>query len=65
MKEVLQYLRAYGYKTYIVTGGGQDFVKVYSEQTYGGFDAEQVVGSAAAAKFGYDLGRQTLFNQNR
>ena len=31
MKEVLVYLRANGYKTYIVTGGGQDFVRVYSE----------------------------------
>ena len=27
MQEVLQYLRASGYKTYIVTGGGQDFVR--------------------------------------
>ncbi|MFZ0708842.1 MAG: HAD family hydrolase, partial [Terrimicrobiaceae bacterium] len=35
MQEVLQYLRASGYKTYIVTGGGQDFVREYSEQTYG------------------------------
>ncbi len=31
MQEVLSYLRANGYKTYIVTGGGQDFVRVYSE----------------------------------
>ena len=30
MQEVLSYLRANGYKTYIVTGGGQDFVRVYS-----------------------------------
>lgn len=53
MKEVLKYLRDNGYKTYIVTGGGQDFVRVYSEQTYG-VPAEQVVGTALAAKFGYD-----------
>ena len=32
MQEVLKYLRANGYKTYIVTGGGQDFVRVYAEQ---------------------------------
>ena len=32
---MLQYLRANGYKTYIVTGGGQDFVRVYSERVYG------------------------------
>jgi haloacid dehalogenase-like hydrolase len=31
MQEVLGYLRANGYKTYIVTGGGQDFVRVYAE----------------------------------
>ncbi len=35
MPEVLSYLRANGFKTYIVTGGGQDFVRVYFEKTYG------------------------------
>ena len=35
MQELQKYLRANGYKTYIVTGGGQDFVRGYSEQTYG------------------------------
>ena len=35
MLEVLKYLRAHAYKTYIVTGGGQDFVRVYAEQVYG------------------------------
>ncbi|MFZ0828593.1 MAG: HAD family hydrolase [Verrucomicrobiia bacterium] len=53
MQEVLQYLRANGYKTYIVTGGGQDFVRVYSEQVYG-IPPEQVVGSAGETKYGYD-----------
>ena len=53
MQEVLKYLRANGYKTYIVTGGGQDFVRVYSEQTYG-IPPEQVVGTAGATKYGYD-----------
>ena len=52
MQEVLQYLRANGYKTYIVTGGGQDFVRVYSERVYG-IPPEQVVGTAGATKFGY------------
>ena len=49
MLEVLQYLRANGYKTYIVTGGGQDFVRVYSQQVYG-IPPEQVVGTAAGTK---------------
>jgi phosphoglycolate phosphatase-like HAD superfamily hydrolase len=53
MQEVLTYLRANGYKTYIVTGGGQDFVRVYSEATYG-IPPEQVVGTAGGTTYGYD-----------
>jgi hypothetical protein len=53
MQEVLQYLRANGYRTYIVTGGGQDFVRVYSEKVYG-IPPEQVVGTVGATKYGYD-----------
>jgi phosphoserine phosphatase len=53
MQEVLKYLRSKGYKTYIVTGGGQDFVRVYSEATYG-IPPEQIVGTAAGTKYGYD-----------
>jgi phosphoglycolate phosphatase-like HAD superfamily hydrolase len=53
MQEVLQYLRANGYKTYIVTGGGQDFVRAYAEKTYGG-PPEQVIGSATGTSYGYD-----------
>ena len=34
MQEVLKYLRANGYKTYIVTGGGQDFVRLYAEHLW-------------------------------
>ncbi len=52
MQEVLKYLYANGYKTYIVTGGGQDFVRVYAEHTYG-IPPEQVVGTMAGVKFGY------------
>ncbi len=60
MLELLAYLRANGYKTYIVTGGGQDFVRVYAEQTYG-IPPEQVIGTAVAAAFGYDAnGRPVL-----
>jgi phosphoglycolate phosphatase-like HAD superfamily hydrolase len=52
MREVMEYLRANGYKTYIVTGGGQDFVRVYSQEVYG-VPPEQVVGTAGAVKYGY------------
>jgi hypothetical protein len=51
--EVMKLLRASGYKTYFVTGGGQDFVRVYSEQLYG-VPPEQVIGTAGGAKYGYD-----------
>jgi phosphoglycolate phosphatase-like HAD superfamily hydrolase len=53
MLEVLRYLRANGYKTYIVTGGGQDFVRAYAKRVYG-IPPEQVVGTAGATKYGYD-----------
>jgi haloacid dehalogenase-like hydrolase len=53
MLEVMSYLRTGGYKTYIVTGGGQDFVRVYSERVYG-IPPEQIVGSAGETKYGYD-----------
>jgi phosphoglycolate phosphatase-like HAD superfamily hydrolase len=53
MQEVLTYLRANGYKTYICTGGGQDFVRVYAEQTYG-IPPEQVVGTMGGTTYGYD-----------
>jgi len=60
MVEVMQYLRANGYKTYIVTGGGQDFVRVFAEQVYG-IPPEQVVGTVGGIKYGYDKnGRPTL-----
>ncbi len=52
MQELLKYMRANGYKTYIVTGGGQDFVRVYSEATYG-IPVEQVIGTAGGLKYGY------------
>ena len=53
MVEVVKYFRANGYKTYIVTGGGQDFVRVFAEQLYG-IPPEQVVGSIGTTKFSYD-----------
>jgi phosphoglycolate phosphatase-like HAD superfamily hydrolase len=52
MLEVLRYLRDNAYKTYIVTGGGQDFVRAFSQQVYG-IPPEQVVGTALGTKFGY------------
>jgi phosphoglycolate phosphatase-like HAD superfamily hydrolase len=44
MLEVLEFFRANGFKTFIVSGGGSDFMRVFSEGTYG-IPPEQVVGS--------------------
>lgn len=60
MLELLSYFRANGFKTYIVTGGGQDFVRIYAEMVYG-IPPEQVVGTAGGTKYGYDKeGRPVL-----
>jgi hypothetical protein len=65
MLEVMKYLRANGYKTYIVTGGGQDFVRLYSEKVYG-IPPEQVVGTAGGTKYAYDKsGRPFLTKEPR
>src|SRR5262249_22672434 len=53
MLEVLQYMRGNGYRPYIVTGGGQDFVRMYSQRIYG-IPPEQIVGTAGGTKYGYD-----------
>jgi len=50
MLEVMRYLRENGFRTYIVTGGGQEFVRVYSEQVYG-VPPEQVVGSSIVTTY--------------
>ncbi|MGO9021264.1 MAG: HAD family hydrolase [Syntrophobacteraceae bacterium] len=62
MLEVMQYLRTNGFKTYIVTGGGQDFVRVYSERVYG-IPPEQVVGTMGATQFGYDKNGQPMLTK--
>jgi phosphoglycolate phosphatase-like HAD superfamily hydrolase len=59
MIEVMDYLRANGFKTYIVTGGGQEFVRVYSEQVYG-VPPEEVVGSSVLTKYEYRDGKPVL-----
>lgn len=50
MHELLRYLRANGFKTFIVSGGGADFMRVWAERVYG-IPPEQIVGSAARTKF--------------
>ena len=50
MVELLAYLRAHGYKTFIVSGGGIEFMRPWAEQAYG-VPPEQVVGSSISTKF--------------
>ncbi|MFO1133108.1 MAG: HAD family hydrolase [Hyphomicrobiales bacterium] len=50
MQEVLAYFRASGFKTYIVSGGGADFMRVWSERVYG-IPPGQVVGSTTRVEY--------------
>jgi phosphoglycolate phosphatase-like HAD superfamily hydrolase len=59
MLELLAYLRANGFKTFIVSGGGVDFMRVFSEQVYG-VPPEQVVGSTGTVKFEWRDGKPVL-----
>jgi hypothetical protein len=63
MLEVMRLFRDNGYKTYFVTGGGQDFVRVYAQQVYG-VPPEQVVGSAGAVQFGYDKDGKAILTKD-
>jgi hypothetical protein len=59
MIEVLDYLRANQFLTYIVTGGGQDFVRAYSQQVYN-IPTQNVIGSSLVAKYEIKDGRGEL-----
>jgi phosphoglycolate phosphatase-like HAD superfamily hydrolase len=62
MLEVMKYLREKGFRTYIVTGGGQEFVRVYSERVYG-VPPEQVVGSSIVIKYDDSSGKPVLMRE--
>lgn len=59
MLEVLEYLRANGFKTFIVSGGGIDFMRPWTQEVYG-IPSEQVVGSSLKAKFEMIDGKGTI-----
>ncbi len=50
MVEVLSYLRKHGFKTFIVTGGGVEFVRAFAEEAYG-IPPEQIIGSSIRARY--------------
>ena len=57
--ELLDYLRANGFKTFIVSGGGIAFMRPFSEKAYG-IPPEQVVGSSVVAEFQMKAGKPEL-----
>ena len=59
MLEVLAYLRANGFKNFIVSGGGIEFMRPWTEQVYG-IPPEQVVGSSIKTKFEMRDGKPVL-----
>ena len=59
MLELLDYLRAHGFKTFIVSGGGVEFMRPWTERVYG-IPPEQVVGSTGGQKFEMPDGKAAL-----
>ena len=59
MLELLQYLRTNGFKTFIVSGGGIEFMRPWAEKVYG-IPPEQVVGTSGGLKFEMQDGKPTL-----
>jgi phosphoglycolate phosphatase-like HAD superfamily hydrolase len=59
MLELLAYLRANGFKTFIVSGGGIEFMRAFAEQAYG-IPPEQVIGSSGKLKFEMRNGKPVL-----
>ena len=59
MLELLAYLRANGFKTFIVSGGGIEFMRPWTEKVYG-IPPEQVVGSSGKMKYEMRDGKPVL-----
>ncbi len=62
MVELLDYLRANGYKTFIISGGGIEFMRPWTENVYG-IPPEQVVGSSLKLKYEVKDGKPALVKQ--
>jgi phosphoserine phosphatase len=62
MLDVLALLRAHGFKCYIVSGGGIEFMRCFSEAVYG-VAPEQVVGSSIVTRYVVEDGRPTLLRE--
>jgi phosphoglycolate phosphatase-like HAD superfamily hydrolase len=62
MVELLAYLRANGFKTYIVSGGGVEFMRAFAQEAYG-IPPEQVIGSSGKLKYELRDGKPVLLKQ--
>ena len=63
MLELLAYLRANGFKTFIVSGGGVEFMRPWTEKVYG-IPPEQVVGSSGVVTIPDRRRRQAVADQD-
>ena len=59
MLEVMNYLRQHDFKVYIVSGGGQEFIRAYWRNVYG-VPSENVIGTAGKTKYVYQNGEPQL-----
>jgi phosphoserine phosphatase len=64
MVELLTFLRGHGFKTFIVSGGGVEFMRAYAETAYG-VPPEQVIGSTIAMRFEVRNGVPTILREER
>ena len=62
MIEVLAFLRANQFETFIVTGGGQDFVRAYSQRVYG-IPTQKIIGSSIVTKYEVKDGKPELMGE--
>jgi phosphoserine phosphatase len=62
MRELLEHLRAHGFRTYIVSAGGVEFMRVFAEQAYG-IPPEQVIGSSVLTTYALQGGLPVILRQ--
>lgn len=60
MLEVMQLLRTHGFQVYIVSGGGQEFMRAFTKELYG-VPSGRVIGTAGKVKYEYQNGQPILF----
>jgi phosphoserine phosphatase len=63
MRELLEHLRAHGFRTYIVSAGGVEFMRVFAEEAYG-IPPEQVIGSSIVSTYSLRGGLPVILRQS-